>query len=43
MARRKRTGVAEDLMDLIAMLPWWGGVALAVVMYLMLHHVAGNR
>ena len=28
MARRKRTSAAEVLMDLIAMLPWWVGVAL---------------
>ncbi len=42
MARRRRTSPAEDLMDLIGMLPWWAGVALAVVAYVMLHHVAGQ-
>src|SRR6188472_2825921 len=25
MARRKKTSPAEDVMDLVAMLPWWGG------------------
>ena len=28
MARTKKTGPAEDLMDLVALLPWWVGVAL---------------
>jgi restriction system protein len=40
MARRKKTSAFEDLADLIAMLPWWVGVILAVVAYLVLHHVA---
>jgi len=40
MARRKKTGLAEDLLDLVSMLPWWAGVALAVVSYLVLHHFA---
>lgn len=40
MARRKRTSPADDLMDLVSLLPWWAGVLLAVVLYLWLHHVA---
>lgn len=39
MARRK-TSPAEDVMDLVAMLPWWVGVLLAGLAYLALHHVA---
>ncbi|MBC7601596.1 MAG: restriction endonuclease, partial [Ramlibacter sp.] len=31
MARRKKTSPAEDLMDLVAMLPWWAGVGLALI------------
>lgn len=27
-------------MDLVAMLPWWAGVALAVLSYLLLHQLA---
>jgi restriction system protein len=42
MARRKKTSPAEDIMDLVAMLPWWGGKALAVVSYLLLHIVASR-
>ena len=42
MARRKKTSAAEDLMDLVAMLPWWAGVALALVSYLLLHGVASQ-
>jgi restriction system protein len=29
-------------MDLVAMLPWWVGVALALVSYLLLHHLASK-
>lgn len=43
MARRRRTSPAEDLMDVVAMLPWWAGVALAVVSYLVLHRMAGQK
>ena len=40
MARRKKSRPLEDLMALVALLPWWGGVGLALVAYLGLHHVA---
>jgi restriction system protein len=39
MARRKQSA-AGDFADLVAMLPWWGGVALALVSYLLLHQFA---
>lgn len=39
MARRK-SSPAEDVMDLVAMLPWWAGVLLAALAYFTLHHVA---
>lgn len=39
---RKRTSAAEDLLDLIAMLPWWTGVLLALISYLLLHAVAAQ-
>lgn len=42
MARRK-TSPAEDVMDLVAMLPWWVGVLLAGLAYLALHHVASQQ
>jgi restriction system protein len=42
MARRRKTSPAEDLMDLVAMLPWWAGVLLALVSYLLLHGVASQ-
>ena len=41
MARRT-SGVAEDLTDLVAMLPWWIGVLLALFSYLMLHAYVGQ-
>ncbi|MDB5860128.1 MAG: restriction endonuclease, partial [Ramlibacter sp.] len=40
MARKKRQGNAEDIMDTIALLPWWLGVALAVASYVVLHWLA---
>lgn len=40
MARRKKTGFAGDLIDIVAMLPWWVGIVLAPVSYLLLHGVA---
>ena len=42
MARRQKTSPAEDLMALVAMLPWWVGIALAIVLYLVLHRVSGQ-
>lgn len=42
MARRKRTGPIVDLMELVAMLPWWVGVALALLSYLLLRGVAAE-
>jgi len=40
MPRRKKSSAAEDLMGLVALLPWWAGVALAVVSYVLLHTIA---
>lgn len=40
MARRKKSGPVKDLVDLVALLPWWAGVLLAILGYLWLHGVA---
>ena len=40
MARNKKSSPLEDMMDLVAMLPWWCGVAIAVIGYLVLHRMA---
>lgn len=42
MARRRKTSPLEDLLEVVAMLPWWAGVALALVLYLVLHASAGQ-
>lgn len=42
MARKKKSSPLEDMMDLVALLPWWGGVAIAIVGYLVLHHMAAQ-
>lgn len=40
MPRRRKTSAAEGFTELIARMPWWVGVALAVVFYVWLHNVA---
>lgn len=40
MARKRKTSPLEDLLDLVSMLPWWAGVAIAVIGYLVLHRMA---
>ena len=40
MARRPKTNVLDDLMEIVARMPWWAGVALALVSYVLLHRVA---
>jgi restriction system protein len=42
MARRKKTSTIEDVMELVSMLPWWAGVGLAIVGYLLLHAAASQ-
>ncbi len=37
---RKKTSPAEDFIELISYLPWWAGIALAVVSYFVLHYLA---
>lgn len=39
---RKKNNAANDVMDLVAMLPWWAGVLLAGVAYIWLHQVASQ-
>jgi restriction system protein len=37
---RRRKSSADDVVDLVALLPWWLGVALAGLSYLTLHRIA---
>lgn len=39
---RRPRGPAEDVMNLVAMLPWWAGVLFAALAYFALHHVASQ-
>lgn len=41
--RRERKGVADDLLEIAARLPWWVSVAIAVVSYVALHAIAGRE
>lgn len=41
MARKGKTSGFEDMADVVALLPWWVGVALAVLSYIVLHAMAG--
>lgn len=40
MARKKKQSTAEDMIDIVALLPWWVGVTLAIVSYFILHDMA---
>jgi restriction system protein len=40
MARRKKSSPAEDMVELVAMLPWWAGCILALISYVWLHRIA---
>lgn len=37
---RKKSSPAEDLLGVVALMPWWVGVALALVSYVVLHRMA---
>jgi len=41
--RRERKGLADDLLDITSKLPWWVGVGLAVVSFVVLHVVASQQ
>jgi restriction system protein len=40
MSRRRKTNGADAVTDLVAKLPWWVGVVLAIVAYVVLHRLA---
>ena len=40
MARKRKSSGLEDILDVVALLPWWAGVAIAVVGYVVLHRLA---
>jgi len=42
MARRRRSSTAEDVVDLVAMMPWYVGIVLAVVSYLFFGSLAAS-
>ncbi len=42
MGRRKKSSPAGDFIELVAKLPWWAGVALAVLSYMLLHKLAAQ-
>ncbi|MDR3368094.1 hypothetical protein [Rhodoferax sp.] len=43
MAQKKKSSPAEDVIKLVAMMPWWVGCMLAVVFYNMMHRVASHE
>ncbi len=42
MSRRRRTSAPDDIVDAVALLPWWAGGLLAVVFYVVLHYFASQ-
>ena len=43
MGRKKKSSPAEEVIELVAMMPWWVGCVLAVVFYVMLRRVASHE
>lgn len=43
MARRKKSGGIDGLIELVSLMPWWAGVALALIAYAVLHRVAAQQ
>lgn len=37
---KKKTSTFEDLIEIVSYLPWWAGIGLAVVTYVLLHPIA---
>ncbi len=37
---RKKTSTFEDLIEIVALLPWWAGIGLAILAYALLHPIA---
>lgn len=43
MTRHRKTSPAKDLVDMVALLPWWAGVAMAVLPYPLLHKFGSQQ
>ena len=43
MTRRRKTSPTKDLVDIVALLPWWAGVAMAALAYPLLHGIATQQ
>lgn len=43
MLRKKQSTAAENFINIVALLPWWLGVALAIVCYVFLHAMASTQ
>ena len=39
---RKKNRPGDDIVDLVPRMPWWAGVALAHVFYVVLHQIAST-
>lgn len=40
MARSNKRSAADDLIDVVALLPWWAGIGFAFATYMLLHRLA---
>jgi restriction system protein len=40
MTKKRKSSPLEDMLDLVSLLPWWAGVAIAVIGYMVLHRMA---
>lgn len=40
MARKRKTSTLKDMLDIVSLLPWWAGVAIAAIGYVVLHRMS---
>jgi restriction system protein len=40
VVRKRKTSPLEEMLDLVSLLPWWAGVAIAAIGYVVLHRMA---
>ena len=40
MTRKRKTSPFEEMLDLVSLLPWWAGVAISMIGYVVLHRMA---
>ena len=40
---KKKSGGADEIMSVVARLPWWAGIGAAALSYVVFHYLAGQK